>query len=86
MIDCIIDKTRLGSPSISWTPDNIATVKEMFTGIPQKSVNAGACESGLTYYEAETILRKYICLKPGKSHYMQWLFPEDCDIRMKLTE
>jgi hypothetical protein len=58
----------------------------MFTRSPQKSLHAGARESGLTHYVVKTILRKELSFKPWKPHYVQQLLPDDCDRRLEFAE
>ena len=82
----VTDARRSGRPSTSRTDDNVAIVNEMFTRSPQKSVRQGSRESGLSRYAVATILKKDLSFKPWKPHYVQQLFPDDCDRRMEFAE
>lgn len=82
----VADARRSGRPSTSRTAENVDRVREMFMRSPKKSLRQGSRESGLSRYSVATILKKDLSFKPWKPHYVQQLFPDDCDRRMEFGE
>ena len=82
----ITDAPRSGLPSTSWSEENVALVRDMFTRSPRKSKCQAARKSGLSRHMVGMVLKKDLNFRLWKPHYVQELTPEDCDHRMEYGE
>lgn len=82
----VLDAKRTGRPSTSRSEENIHCVKVMFDKSPSKSTRRAASESELTRHSILRVLHDDLHYHPWKPHYVQQLFPEDCDRRAEYCE
>ena len=81
----VLDSARSGRPSTKSDAD-VELVREMFDRSPSKSTRQAARESGICRHTILNVLHEDLRYRQWKPHYVQQLFPEDCDRRVEFCE